>query len=112
MVYEGEVLGSKRTGSQGAALSKILEVDTSDMVLIDDQPFKNAREVIEAGYRAIISPPPVGDVNNSGTVIEHPGVMRFRRLERRILASRAARDSFGNIVFSRAGYGDVRVIRH
>lgn len=92
------VMGKKPDGTQGTELARMLGVDPSDMVLIDDQGVKNFGEASIAGMRAIIVPSPIGFIDIKGRVVEHPGVMRFRRFEPGVYADLASRRRFGGFV--------------
>ena len=97
----GTPIGKKTTGVQGAELASRLGVEPEEAVLIDDQGVKNFGEVYYAGMKAIIVPEPIGFRDAKGRIIEHPGVMKFRRLESAVYSSLASR---GPRVLARAAY--------
>lgn len=87
MRVDDSELRGKPAGDQMRYLAKILGLDPALGILFDDQWIKNLGEVANSGGLAIISPKTIGEVNNTGTVIEHPGVMRSRKYEERVFGS-------------------------
>lgn len=83
----GTIVVGKPAGHQGKLLADMLDVPARDMVLIDDQGVKNTGEAVRAGFKAIIVPNPTGLKDSHGRMIEHKGVMRFRKFEPAIYES-------------------------
>lgn len=88
---DGTVVQGKPSGHQGKVLAEMLKLDSTDMVLIDDQGVKNTGEAVKAGFKAIVVPDPIGFTNEKGRIIEHKGVMRFRKFEPLVYRSLAKR---------------------
>lgn len=105
------VLG-KPAGHQGRLLAEMLELDSTDMVLIDDQGVKNTGEAVKAGFKAIVVPDPIGFTNEKGRIIEHKGVMRFRKFEPLVYRSLRTRGNIAMAAYKIASGIDLTQIAH